>query len=312
MKAILLFSYILGITVVRAEIDQRINYSEIQNISMVEESTKEIKIIAYNAFLFKGTLLSVLIGRKDKERIRGIISELRNMNLDIIALSEIWADKTKALIAKELADIYPHAFYQTTKWNSYGNGLLLLTKYSIEEAEFHLFRGQSLGKKGFIHAKLALPDGNTKLWVISTHTKAFTSEKDREKRLQSIKHISEYAEELLKKETNPLFLMGDLNVHGESEEYVKMNNILSRIGLSDCYRVSHSLEDNLRGSTMDTKVNPMTGVVGLLFRHAMDCRLDYIYSVGVHVLDCQVCYTFKKDNLHYSDHFPLYCKLKLL
>ena len=280
---------------------------------MVEESTKEIKIIAYNAFLFKGTALSVLIGRKDKERIRGIINELRDMNLDIIALSEIWGDKTKALIAKELADIYPHAFYQTTKWNSYGNGLLLLTKHPIEEAEFHQFNTKTFGKKGFIHAKLSLPDGNTKLWILTTHTKAFTSPEAKQKRLMNILEIADYARGLLKREGHRVLIMGDFNVAGENAEYVAMDQTMRELGLIDCYRACHSAEENL-GATMDTTVNPMTGIIGLLFKPNVQCRLDYIYSTSLEmqVVQCDVCYAFKKDKLHYSDHLPLYCKLKLL
>ena len=94
---------------------------------------RELKVLAFNTWQLRAFGIELAEDRLD--RLKLIPDMISGTGADIIALSEVWKNSTKKLLASELAERgYPYSFY-TLRTAGMGDGLLILSKHPIMSSE---------------------------------------------------------------------------------------------------------------------------------------------------------------------------------
>ena len=85
-----------------------------------------------------------------KERLQNLPNYIRDSNIDIIGIQEIYKEKDKLHLIDKLKDIYPYCVYYDRKFATglmFKNGLLFFSKIPIKSAQFALFDDNILIEK---------------------------------------------------------------------------------------------------------------------------------------------------------------------
>ncbi len=183
---------------------------------------REIRVLAFNTWQLKAFGLELAEDRLD--RLKLIPDMIAGTGADIIALSEVWKNSTKKLLAKELAERgYPYSFY-TLRKAGMGDGLLILSKHPIGESEkskvFHpkTMTDELITSKRAYHVVVQV-SGVGPVDFFSTHLGAveFDEKKDAYNEHQQDElatQMLEFATFIKDNRTSPYAIAaGDLNAH---------------------------------------------------------------------------------------------------
>lgn len=165
----------------------------------------QINILLWNVWL----LPSLLTDGKSKTRA-SIISKLLNQ-FDIVILNEAFTNKT-ALIKDT---VHPCVIAsERTFYKLLDSGLMILSKYPIENAQFlafsHLETWDQLSSKGILKASIRLNE-HTVIDLYGTHLQAGAEKSHHEARLSQINQIYSFVRKYSITDANPIVLCGDLN-----------------------------------------------------------------------------------------------------
>ena len=260
----------------------------------------------------------------DNIRINEIINQVNNQAPNIVALSEVWSNKSKERFISELKSQLPYYAWDENK-NQFqiGSGLLLLSRFPLSPlsnryfTRYHpgsLVGDDKLSQKGFILATADL--GAQKLLIAHTHTQADDDKKAIEARksnlLQLQNAISQAADNSM-----PAILLGDLNVIGEesgtpTKEYEFLCEILKPLQMTDSYRTLHPNATSAPGYTYDAVNNKLIArFASKDAKNKVKQRLDYMFVRGITPTSVTVpnSFTFDppygKGTTDLSDHYPL-------
>lgn len=304
----------------------------------------DLEIVQYNTHLFGGSNAKWIdlfkkVLYQDEARRDGIIQRLREADADIVALNEVWASEWKERIGRRLADIYPHCWYpelaetlsdskehearEETEAGGHikfiGSGLLLLSKHRIDLPlfeEFNELTGEdAYARKGFITARVMVPDGPRHYrvhFVVMTHIQS-PGKGTEEARLSNLGQMVE-AIRGLAYGTNPLLLVGDLNITGDEAEstslYQKLLRAFGIFKMVDLFR--EVLPDPaVPGYTYDATNNRLVQVFSKGSKSRK--RLDYGFGkfpAGTRwQAEIPTGWKYKDtksgDAMDLSDHYPL-------
>ena len=177
-------------------------------------NSNEISIISYN---IKQLLYFTLY-----HDINLIIDFLKKQNTTIICLQEVFCDKSKKIIIKNLVDMYPYIIKRVNTKALYGlgedSGLMILSKIPFNKNQIYYDKfnngviSDKFSNKGYI--KILLEFNQNKFWLINTHLQSnYNSNIDYSNiRKQQIDKIKIY-------DNIPTLLIGDLNIKCFSKEF---------------------------------------------------------------------------------------------
>ncbi len=202
----------------------------LQSASAAQDS---LRALAFNAGLlsFLNYNIVPLVGVRTRAMPQVVGDEARRENLDLIALEEVWSDRTANAIRKVLEPLGYRVLHNREKL-LYGSGLVLAVKapWHLESARFVPFRrttsAELVVKKGFILAHLKSPSG-TSVLVVHTHMQAIQFDRrgnavrgtelntHKAQSLQIETALNEAASQIAPTSTDPAqvprLLIGDLN-----------------------------------------------------------------------------------------------------
>jgi endonuclease/exonuclease/phosphatase family metal-dependent hydrolase len=247
---------------------------------------------------------------EDDDRARYILNNVKDSDVDIVALQEVWACDRQEWFARQLKDIYPYSYYyrehcknpdatiteilkkltdilgtvkngassgQTLFENvlehfKNNSGLVLLSKYPLETTEFYEFPPDRTRKK--------MEDGLARKGVITATVKLPNGSAFR----VGITHATTDTEntdmhdiqDLVKSTANgtcPVVMMGDFNIGYNN--YDKMANIFKETcGAIDAYREATGKASN--DPTSDHETNKLYPKFTKYLDSKKDC-IDYIF-----------------------------------
>jgi len=160
-------------------------------------------------------------------RMNATVALIKRLQPDIIALQEVFLERSRKQILKALSDEWPH--YHAFLSGMIGSGLLTLSRYPIRDVNFYTFRmsgkperiwqGDYYGRKGIGVLRLDTPYGL--LDVYNTHTHAqYQPELDNEYALFTDTNLYEAARFInIYSRDVPVILCGDLNTRPEQLGY---------------------------------------------------------------------------------------------
>lgn len=258
------------------------------------------KILTYNIF---GSLYLPSTRRRMAEIGRLLVKMAEEHGIDVICLQETffssWRDKH--LIRPWLEKFSSHA--STSKQGLYllDSGLSTLSKSQIIKSEFLGFsraKGvDGLANKGVLLTRVQLSDG-TEVDVYNTHTQAsYLSQKAKSSvRISQVQEILTFVQKHSDK-NNPVFLLGDLNLTEDNEEY---GILLTEGGFTDVMRTLYPNRDSHPMTTLK-KSHP-----------AKEKKIDHLFikfgenSVwGVQKSDVKIL------DLNLSDHRAVFAEIFL-
>lgn len=152
----------------------------------------------------------------------------------------------------------------------FGSGLQLGSQHPIEDADFipHPTTGgvEGYSDKGVRRAKIVV-DGRLPVTTLLTHLIHGETALARAVRDEQLAQLAD----IVQGTVGPLVLAGDLNVRGDTKDWLAM---LSRLGLADAYREVHPDAGRRPGHTFrgENEFAARLGMRGV----AADTRLDYI------------------------------------
>lgn len=181
----------------------------------------ELKLMTYNIANAHGFTTN------HRERISAIADLLIELDVDIVGLQEVFIEKDRKFLIEKLsstplkyASEYPAGFL--------GNGLVILSKYPIEESYFHRFKannpwwkvweGDWWVGKGIGHARIRLPN-NTYLDFYNVHAQAYRGNQESDDvRLEQFREASEFLNQA-SLQNSPVFFVGDFNTQQDKPDY---------------------------------------------------------------------------------------------
>ncbi|MFL0063416.1 sphingomyelin phosphodiesterase [Tenacibaculum maritimum] len=281
-----------------------LNENLTENRSYSNKKINDVNILTYNIHAF-------LISKKDEDlrfnRIKEYIKE-KNSDHDIILFTEIWVDSKKEELINEFSNIYPYSIQSNKVFTNIGDGLLILSKIPIGQADFKKFTDGAgwdwFSDKGFWKVEFRLD--NSPFYVFLTHTQA-----DENQKSTRIKQLKQIKKEMSNLNEVPVIIAGDLNVIAGSDEYDEMLSIFN--GFEDSFIKANP---NNNGYTYNNQTNKLAEYFDggtQVYKQ----RLDYIlYSKGAETIsskivsDCKYT-TPSGESWDCSDHYGVASKLQL-
>jgi endonuclease/exonuclease/phosphatase family metal-dependent hydrolase len=308
--------------------------------------TNQLSILGYNLHLFEGSLAGdawkaknwseeawgKVTGRKrndphpliyqDRERCDEVVSRIRDegYGIDIVALSEVWGNSVADNITKSLQSDFQFYRYSGSSLRDRikgSCGLLLgvrgarTTKFSFKRYQ-NLIKADAFSEKGV--AILTFDAYGKKVTIIQTHAQATYADSEVESYKSRQKDFLEVLYPIIQecsREHGPVFLIGDLNIGGESGEYRNFSDQMAKFGMADSWTIAY--HDGSSGITYDPHRNALIKLFDP--NESVPQRLDYIFfrkefSKIKHIkipLDWKT-----KSGTHCSDHYPLKVTFSLL
>ena len=262
---------------------------------------KNISLITYNCHLNVPFNLY-----HEEERRDGIISELRSLNADIVALCEVWGDwKYANRILDGLSDLYHFHIFDDGSILSLGHGLLILSKFPLYNNYVCSYKDSAdwdkYASKSFLHTCIHAGE-SLDFRLFFTHTQADSKHKGIRERqfVQILEKMNTYYAD------TPALLAGDLNVDPDVDqaEYIGLCKLFG--AYSDLYKF---LNEKEKGYTYDTVDNELAKKWG---GENIRQRLDYIFFSKKNWQINQNPENISILKWGYSDHYPLFCKNLIL
>eukprot|EP00164_Ancoracysta_twista_P009257 GFYU01013639.1.p1 GENE.GFYU01013639.1~~GFYU01013639.1.p1 ORF type:complete len:436 (-),score=43.72 GFYU01013639.1:121-1428(-) len=162
---------------------------------------------------------------------------------DVVSLQELWRDRDAAYLAEEAGKVFPYShFYRS---GAFGSGLLLLSKYPIVYAFFHLYRhpgkpwkphhADFYAGKGVAHSILQTTSGPVHVYLSHTHAAYEPKEINKTEEYSAVRvsqmfEMAQYVN--LTARGQFALIAGDLNCPPTSIEYQLLRGIT---GLGDAF-----------------------------------------------------------------------------
>lgn len=272
-----------------------------------------LRITTYNTHLFAGTALPWIRPQliyRDDERGHEIVQRLLHSESDIVGLCEVWARAMQRRLSESLKAHLPHVAHDDAGSGSMGSGLLLLSRYSIDQSTFVPFDDaagpESFSGKGFLYALCRIEDMPHR--VVLTHTQADDGGTSyRSVRAKNLSQIHRYLES--HHSGLPTLLMGDLNVPAhDTDQYDDLLRTFD--GYSDCWtEASAGYTCDPRSNTLAAKYDCHDDSLGRAVPDA-PARFDYVFARELAPVGAQVPHDWKIDSDDCSDHWPLQVVLR--
>lgn len=275
----------------------------------------EISLLSYNTHLFLDSIVEYLPSDniyKDRERLDDILKKLSDNSYDIIGLSEVWAHTIQNEIINHFKKNTLDGFaFQNEPKTKLSPGLVLGVRGSLDHSPLafqyytDLVGYDKYSAKGVVYGKVRIQ--NNDIYIIQTHTQAsytqsiVEDDKARRKQLQSV--LFPIIDAALNEFNGPIFLLGDLNIIANSQEYQWFNQQMTYRGLYDAWSSCH---DQNPGITYDPENNALIQKFDPTQKEKQ--RLDYIYyrKNKAHISHIKVIRDWKTDqNIDDSDHYPI-------
>ena len=288
--------------------------------------TNTITFLSYNTHLFAGSnpaFLSPSLKYEDERRSQEILHR-SNGQFDVLAFTEVWADKMRDHFANALVDrksYIPQPDVNIIKRELSGSpGMVLSVKGEWAYGPSFDYYGDMVGddKLAYKGVSFGVARINGMLvGLVQTHTQATYTGKEEEDRLARDQQIEKTLFPAIEKvqqwlassaSDGPIVLLGDMNIVGETDEYKWFSEELGKRGFQDCWTQTNPGKD---GYTYVPADNP-------LVKHwdetqTQPQRLDYIFlNPGATEARCKemaVLHDWKVavggDNIDLSDHYPI-------
>ena len=277
---------------------------------------QKLSILSYNTHLFWKSIAASVDGSlvyKDSERLNALVDYCNKSNYDIIGLSEVWGHDVQNQLKINFAECGMNSFaFQGEAITSASSGLFLAFRGQVDgvmsfDYYYNLVGPDKLSAKGVVHGVLKI--NGVRVYVIQTHTQASyvgTEARDdaarKEQIMQTLFPIIDTVKENYP--DLPIFLLGDLNIVANSEQYEWFAKRLNYRGFNDAW-VDANGSDN--GITYDPRNN-------LLVKHFdpkqdVAQRIDYIFYTKsiLNVKNMRVVKWKTDGDLDLSDHYGVDC-----
>ena len=164
-----------------------------------------LKVVTFNA-----GLLSLV--KAAPERIAPIQAALEALDADVVCLNEIFTQFTTIPeFAAQLADVYPHAWYQLETDHTMGSGLLIVSKKPLYRGRALRFTtNDPLGVVDRAVIAATVVDANQWVNVMCTHIQAGLDTSGREARAAQLAELDQFVT-AQGYATQPTILLGDFN-----------------------------------------------------------------------------------------------------
>lgn len=254
-------------------------------------------------------------------------------SIDLMLLQEVWTDEFSSMIADAAAAAgMVHALYDCFKAGAGGSGLMVLSRFPVEEADFRPFQvkglpgsieGEAMAGKGLAYVRVALPNGRS-AHLLNTHTHAnWVHSYDPDPRVGGVKVPSDHfapfrcahavdlitharkVVALAAARDDPVIAGGDFNV---PHDHLEMVLFAGMTGLQDAWQAAG--HDPFGVATCGDTANVYTGsIIGGYVPE----RIDYVWaSPSLKVLSCEtVLKAIPGTSLNYSDHYAQLATLGL-
>jgi sphingomyelin phosphodiesterase 2 len=201
--------------------DQNYQNSKLMEAKFSVEAPIELKLMTYNIANARG------FTNNQRERINAVADLLVDLDVDIVGLQEVFIEEDRQFLLEKLsktelkyASEYPAGFL--------GNGLVIVSKYPIEESYFHRFKannpwwkvweGDWWAGKGIGLAKIKLTN-NSYLSFYNVHAQAYRgNQESHDVRYEQFKEASEFLNKASGSNT-PVFFVGDFNTEQGAPDY---------------------------------------------------------------------------------------------
>ncbi len=235
-KTIYTFSFLLSLPILIVLLGAPFNFPTKANQNFQASTLKgtdipwtqplELNVMTYNIADAHGFTTN------QRERVSAIADLLVALNVDIVGLQEVFIEKDRQFLIEKLSNTelkyaseYPAGFL--------GNGLVILSKYPIEESYFHRFKannpwwkvweGDWWAGKGIGHARVALPNG-TYLDFYDVHAQAYRGNQESDDvRLEQFKEASNFLNQS-SLQNSPVLFVGDFNTQRNKPDYQYVEN----------------------------------------------------------------------------------------
>eukprot|EP01103_Thecamoeba_quadrilineata_P000938 TRINITY_DN1082_c0_g2_i1.p1 TRINITY_DN1082_c0_g2~~TRINITY_DN1082_c0_g2_i1.p1 ORF type:complete len:410 (+),score=58.72 TRINITY_DN1082_c0_g2_i1:53-1282(+) len=231
--------------------------------------TVKMKFLSYNLFIRPPGIMNNSNDYKD-ERLHEFIKEMSKF--DIIGLQEVfsaYSSRQQELINKA----YTQGFYYYirspspySRMSIVDGGLLLLSKYPIEEKDYITFtlamQSDALAAKGVLYGKIQIasqPQATVHVFVTHTQASYANSEvtKNQLVRKSQLLQLRDFISRKTANDHLPVVILGDLNVNArrapdcatDSDEYLGMIDVFQ--SLAEKYTVYDTLKEK-------TSTHPIT------------------------------------------------------
>lgn len=182
----------------------------------------DLKIMTYNIANARGFTTN------QRERIAAVADLLVALDVDIVGLQEVFIKKDRQFLFDKLSTT-PLKYYAEYPAGFLGNGLVILSKYPIEEFYFHRFKannpwwkvweGDWWAGKGIGLARIKISENNY-IDFYNVHAQAYRgNQASDDVRLEQFKEASEFINSASLK-NSPVFFVGDFNTQQNKPDYL--------------------------------------------------------------------------------------------
>jgi endonuclease/exonuclease/phosphatase family metal-dependent hydrolase len=163
------------------------------------------------------------LGTDREGAIEEIVQRIREFAPDVVGLCEVFADGERELIARRLRDLYPHTLEGPDEADLESDGgLVVLSRHPILASSAVIYRdcagADCLANKGVIHLRVQPPASPTACDVFFSHTQNIEEKGGREALYRQISALDQMIAARADPDV-PTFVMGDLNIPGETRDY---------------------------------------------------------------------------------------------
>lgn len=288
--------------------------------------SNSITILSYNTHLFIDSVAAVdpKLIYKDTERKEDILNKIESHSppIDVIGLTEVWAHKTQDYFKNNLTEFDTFA-YQEEPTLSGSSGMCLSVRGNLHSPPIgfrkynNMLHADKLSCKGVSYGRVTLQNGQ-EIYLIQTHTQAsYTGSEsaDAKARKDQIRDVllPIFTEALQNFKSGPVFLLGDLNIIGGSEEYKEFSQNLYRYGIANGREVLDAWPafSEQPGITYDPNENSL--VKRFDNTQEQPQRLDYIFFTAdkAKITNIEIPHWKYQESLNDSDHYPIIATFRL-
>jgi endonuclease/exonuclease/phosphatase family metal-dependent hydrolase len=238
---------------------------------------------------------------------------------DGVFLQEVFNQKQKRIYKSKLKGY--NFFDEFRPLGKITSGLMSLTKFPILERRFIRYKSckmfQCFANKGVMLTRIKISDDIT-MDIYNTHTEPFSSRTwIRNNQFNQLIRFIKANDPL---QMNPTVILGDFNIHSETQEYSALNFDLEQIGFRDAWVEKNG---SAPGITWNTFINEWGQRIAKNPKDWSKERIDYIYvrsgvssQIGLDsvelILNERVQLRSGDMQLHFpSDHFGVGATLSL-
>ncbi len=241
---------------------------------MKKNNYKKISILTLNTGLFQINLFK--ISNFINERIRYLPNELLSSKADIICLQEVFLKSHRKILIKELNKIYPYYACTKTKWFKMHNGLMIFSKFQLENINFTPFKNKKyifyeniFLKRGILNVDIKYID-NENIHITNIHTtpSSIFLWQDHKKILQIRKNQLEQTIKLSKENSKYSIIAWDFNAWPEIA--YKNYEILKKHKFIDTYA-----KKNIKPLTTWNNNNYLNKK--WIYKNSISQRIDHIF-----------------------------------